>query len=88
MKVDVRHIDLTRVEITLTPSWFARLFGARARRGLAVQRRHHTWHRGAYQPLAWWWEATETHVGTDIEGYIECAPIEALPRAALSSGGT
>ncbi len=87
MRIDVRHIDAEHVEITLTPNWVARLFGARARRGIAVQRRHHTWHRGTYQPPAWWWKATEVHVGTRIEEHIECVPIGELPRAALSSGG-
>ena len=85
MRIDVRFLDAdeTRCEITLTPHWIARLFGARIRRGEAAK----MFQKATEKPV-WVWTRTEQHVDDNfhlrtgpITRAIECTPVCPLPAA-------
>lgn len=96
MKILVRHIDPTTVEVTLVPGWIRRLFGARMRRGTAVQKLEREDAAGdlyiedsvedcGYDTYRWvWvWQTTLESVSEKILRAIECSPIEELPSAHI-----
>ena len=68
-QVRVKALSKTRVEITLVPTWLGRLFKRRVRQGVAYRA------KDAEGDMAWWWQATDRHVGVYIERYIEAAPM-------------
>ncbi len=67
--IRVRFLSKKRAEITLMPTWLGRLFKRRVRVGVAYRARN------AENSWSWWWERTDRHVGSRIEGYIEAAPL-------------
>lgn len=68
-QVRVKVLSKTRVEITLVPTWLGRLFKRRVRQGVAYRA------KDSEGDKAWWWQATDRHVGVYIERYIEAAPM-------------
>lgn len=68
-QVRVRMLTYAKAEITLVPTWLGRLFKRRVRQGIAYRARSDA------DELAWWWKATDRHVGNYVERYIEAAPI-------------
>lgn len=68
-QIRVKKLSKTRVEITLVPTWLGRLFKRRVRQGVAYRARDMT------DDIAWWWQATDRHVGEYIARYIEAAPM-------------
>jgi hypothetical protein len=84
MTIHVRHIDDDTVEVTLTPSWLGRAFGAKLRRGIVVRDECVGYNCGSNETCRrqhWWWKATEVEVPHAIEREIECTTVEDLPRA-------
>ena len=67
--VRVRALSKTRVEITLVPTWLGRLCSRRVRQGVAYRA------KDSEDCIAWWWQATDRHVGSYVERYIETAPM-------------
>jgi hypothetical protein len=88
MRISVVFItdDKTKAEITIEPSWLARVFGARARRGVALK----LMVDGYRARKDWFWETTGRQVDTDFSGRaitraLETMPIEELPPAKARS---
>lgn len=91
MRIRVAFVDeaKTKAEITIEPSWFARLFGARARRGIATKL-----HVDGYRERKdWFWETTGRQVDTGFSGQpitqaLETMPVEVseLPVARATRG--
>ena len=71
-QVQIKSLSRTRVEITLVPTWLGRLFKRRVRQGVACRAKDLNGHIG------WWWQATDRHVGSYVERYIEAAPMLAI----------
>jgi hypothetical protein len=71
-QVRIKKLSKTRVEITLVPTWLGRVFKRRVRQGPAFRA------KDADGDLGWWWEATDRHVGSYVERYIEAAPLLAI----------
>ena len=71
-QIRVRTLSKTRVEITLVPTWLGRLFKRRVRQGVAYCA------KDSEGDKAWWWQATDRHVGAYVERYIEAAPMLAI----------
>lgn len=77
MKIRVRHIDDETVEVTLTPGWVGRLFGAKPRRGIAIRNASATWV----------WKTTREPVPSAVKREIECTTVEDVPSARLVGAG-
>jgi hypothetical protein len=71
-QIQIKALSKTRVEITLVPTWLGRLCKRRVRQGVAYRA------KDAEDAVGWWWQATDRHVGSYIERYIEAAPMLAI----------
>lgn len=83
--INVQFLSRTRCTITLTPNRLGRLFRRRVRIGVAFKARD-----TEDGTMNWWWRATDRHVGSYIERYIEVAPmmtIEEMPVEMLLGEG-
>jgi hypothetical protein len=75
-QVRIKALSRTRVEITLVPTWLGRLFKRRVRQGVAYRAKDlEDCIGGRLDTVAWWWQATDRHVGSYVERYIEAAPM-------------
>lgn len=78
-QVRIKTLSKTRVEITLVPTWLGRWFKRRVRQGIAYRAKdtNDVLQRGD-DVIGWWWQATDRHVGSYVERYIEAAPMLAI----------
>lgn len=86
MKIRIRMVNDTECEVTLTPSWIARLFGAETRRGTALygmMRYTIGKMKGQEGGFAWCWKTTGREVEPWVREAIELAPVEDLPIGTL-----
>ncbi len=82
----VAHINGDKGTITMYPSWIARLFGARVRRGDIVRKEAFAQPGGgARQHYFWCWAATCRPVSDEVEHAIEQPEVAKMPTAQARS---